>query len=184
MEKNILQLEGEIWRDIPNYEGLYQISNYGRVKALARKFRKRLNYNPWANDRIRSGNKGRYLHINLSKDGVTKTVVIHRLVAELFIPNPNNKPHINHKDCDRHNNRSDNLEWCTHAENEKHALDHGLKPRGDRISKNGLCESDIREIRAIYDSTKCTMRFLADKFHVTNGCISPIVRRITWKWVE
>lgn len=97
----------EIWRDIPNYEGLYQISNLGRVKSL--------NFNKTKIRKTQS--KKRYITVNLSKDGKTKYYLVHRLVAEAFIPNPNNYPCVNHKDENPSNNHVDNLEWCTHEYN-------------------------------------------------------------------
>ena len=97
-------MKREIWKDIRGYEGLYQVSNWGRVRSL--KFGKiRI-----LKASIRN-NDGRYV-INLRKDGKTKMYRIHRLVAEAFIPNPLNLPQINHKDENPGNNIVDNLEWC------------------------------------------------------------------------
>ena len=97
----------EIWKDIEGYEGLYQISNYGRVKSL--------NYAKQGKEKIlkdRISNSG-YKRVNLSKSGERKTYYVHRLVAETFIPNPNGYSEVNHKDEDKSNNNIDNLEWCT-----------------------------------------------------------------------
>lgn len=97
----------EIWKDITGYEGLYQVSNLGRVKSTQ--------YFHGTNERILkpiSTHNG-YFRVHLRKDGKLKTFKIHRLVAEAFIPNPDNLPQINHKDEDKTNNRVDNLEWCS-----------------------------------------------------------------------
>ena len=93
----------EIWKDIEGYEGLYQVSNLGRVKSL--KFGK---------ERIFKGtkNEGGYLQVTLYKEEKIKKYCIHRLVAQSFIPNPNNLPEINHIDEIKANNRVENLEWC------------------------------------------------------------------------
>ena len=90
----------EIWKDIKGYEGLYQVSNFGRVKSSTKILANRLS-------------KRGYYIVTLYKNakGVTKTV--HRLVAQAFIPNPDNLPQVNHKDENKLNNRVDNLEWCT-----------------------------------------------------------------------
>ena len=103
----------ELWKDIEGYEGLYQISNMGRLKALA-KPSKGYGYK-YAVDRIikpvrcTNGYYEAHLHVN----GDKKIFLMHRLVAKHFIPNPNNLPQVNHKDEDISNNRVDNLEWCT-----------------------------------------------------------------------
>ena len=103
----------EIWKDIPNYEGLYQISNLGRVKSFPRKgtHTKKERILKFA-----KSNKN-YLIAMLTKHNKRKAKSVHRLVAEAFIPNPNNFPQVNHKDENRHNNCVDNLEWCTNHYN-------------------------------------------------------------------
>ncbi|ALO80891.1 NUMOD4 domain-containing protein [Enterococcus faecalis] len=101
----------EKWKDIVEYEGLYQVSNLGNVYS----FKTNKYLKP-------SGDK--YLHVILSKNNRTKTVRIHRLVAEAFIPNQDNKPQVNHIDGDRYNNNVKNLEWLTCKENIVHAYDY------------------------------------------------------------
>ena len=117
----------EEWRDIKGYEGLYQISNLGRVKSLARdtnnqycKVDKIIKANP---------NKWGYLNVNLYKKGKGKPFKVHRLVALHFIENPENLPEVNHKDENKSNNCVDNLEWCTSKDN----CNHGT--RNKRISE-------------------------------------------------
>jgi len=112
----------ETWKEIPNYEGLYEVSNMGRIKSLPRKFTIK-------NDRIlkpEKSNKG-YWRAVLCKDNRTKHVSVHRLVAEAFITNPDNKPEVNHKNGIKTDGRAKNLEWCTKSENEQHAYRTGLK---------------------------------------------------------
>lgn len=94
----------EIWKDIKGWKGLYQVSNLGNIRTLHYK-------KPYL--RKLSKSKKGYLRVNLSKDKKYKYYSVHRLVAEAFIPNPDNLPQINHKDEIRTNNRVDNLEWCT-----------------------------------------------------------------------
>lgn len=93
----------EIWKDIEGYEGLYQVSNYGRVKSLNK--RKGRILKP-------AKDKGGYLRVALHKQGTQKHYKIHRLVAQAFIPNPQNLPQVNHKDENPTNNTVQNLEWC------------------------------------------------------------------------
>ena len=107
----------EEWKDIDGYEGYYQVSNFGRVKSLDRyvKDTKRNCFN-FVKGRIMSpssADKKHYMEVNLSKNNKVTHYLVHRLVAQAFIPNPNNLPQVNHKDENRENNRADNLEWCT-----------------------------------------------------------------------
>lgn len=100
----------EIWKDIPNYEGLYQASNLGRIKSL--------NFYGSDKEKIMSiQTTGNYNHIILHKDGKSKNFSIQKLIALTFIPNHNNYKEINHKDENTRNNCVDNLEWCNHSYN-------------------------------------------------------------------
>ena len=98
----------EIWKDIEGFEGLYQVSNLGRVKSLG-------NGLTWKTERILKTvrTKDGYLKLVLSKNNVRKYFRVHRLVAQAFIPNPDNLPEVNHKNEDKTDNRVENLEWCT-----------------------------------------------------------------------
>lgn len=130
----------EIWKDIKNYEGLYQVSNLGRIKSLSRTV---YQYNYMAKKDIKITFKGKirkprmskdgYYIINLNKDGKMTTYRVHRLVGEQFVENKENKPYINHKDGNKLNNNVDNLEWCTAKENSIHGWKIGLmKPHKTR----------------------------------------------------
>ena len=107
----------EIWKPIKGYEGLYEVSNFGRIKSLKRLVK---SHNKWGecyiiiNEKIlkTSDNKLGYLFVKLFKNNKAKTYYIHRLVAEHFIPNPNNYKEVNHKDECKTNNVVTNLEWC------------------------------------------------------------------------
>jgi len=117
----------EIWKDIKGYEGLYQVSNEGRVKALSRVVKSRWGTpKPLKEKEIREivDSLG-YSRLSLSKDGNVKTHKIHRLVAEAFLVG---KGHINHIDGNKQNNHVSNLEFCTQRENNIHAQETGLKP--------------------------------------------------------
>ena len=104
----------EVWKDIMGYEGLYQVSNLGRIKSLGNNKNKKEKIIKIWNDR------NSYLNVVLHKKGVRKRCLVHRLVAETFISNPENKPEVNHKDCNRTNNIVGNLEWCTRRDNSKY----------------------------------------------------------------
>ena len=115
----------EEWRDIEGYEGLYQISNLGRVKSFPR---------PTTPGGILKTIKRKdgYCSIKLSKNGKVKKVLVHRLVAKAFIPNTNNLPIINHKDENPLNNNVDNLEWCDYKYNNNYGT---LSKRKSEIAK-------------------------------------------------
>lgn len=117
----------ELWKDIGGFEGYYQVSTCGNVRSLTRfdGIRERKGQ-PIAPVLKHNG----YLQVGLRKHGKRKYVGVHRLVAEAFIPNPQNKPQVNHIDCDKQNNNVSNLEWATSRENLNHAHKHNLvKPR-------------------------------------------------------
>ena len=114
----------EIWKDIDGYEGLYQVSNLGRVKSL--------NYLHTGKERnLKPGTDGSgYRFVGLYKNGKTRLFYIHRLVAKAFIPNPDGKLEVNHKDENKTNNCVDNLEWMTRQENNNYGT------RNERVSKS------------------------------------------------
>lgn len=117
----------EIWKDIEGYEGLYQVSNLGRVKSL--------NYLRTGKEKIlsQSKNPNGYLKVNLYKNGKKGNWYVHRLVAEAFIPNPQNFPEVNHKSENKEMNTVDDLEWTTHSLNVKYGT--GMK-RAHRFKRS------------------------------------------------
>ena len=114
------QIMQKLYKDIKGYEGLYQVSNLGNVKSI---------YKHRPDKILKPVMKKGYLMVTLCKNGTTKICSIHRLVAEAFIDNPDNLPVVNHKDGNRSNNKSDNLEWCTQKDNIRHAFNIGLVKR-------------------------------------------------------
>ena len=117
----------EIWKDIEGYERLYQISNLGNVKSLDRYIiNKNGDKQYFPGKYLTQGISDNYLKVTLSKSNKQRTFRVHILVARAFIPNPENKPEVNHMDGNKQNNRVDNLEWNTRSENELHAYKNGL----------------------------------------------------------
>lgn len=131
----------EIWRDIKGYEGLYQVSNMGNVKSLSRKVKCLNNKYRTINGKvlkIMQMNNG-YLFVGLWKNNKTERKLVHRIVAETFIPNPENKPEVNHIDGDKHNNNVENLEWCTRSYNTLHSYTIGLREKQrNKIRQNNI----------------------------------------------
>lgn len=129
-------MKTEIWKEIKGYEGMFAVSNYGRVKSLARRVS---NHTGFINkpERILKPFKDvkGYLRVYLTKNSKKKFTPIHRLVSFAFIPNPENKPQVNHIDGNKQNNRVENLEWCTNGENQIHAYVHGLNHHADNSGR-------------------------------------------------
>lgn len=163
-------LDGEIWRPI-DYCADYHISTFGRIKSFK-------------NGKIRIMKpflQGDYLYIDLCKCGVQKTFLVHVLVAKAFIPNPEGKPEVNHKDGDKFNCRVSNLEWATHSENIKHAFNTGLEEakRGEDNWQATMTNEQARYVRENPDGL--TGKELAEKFGVTPTVISEIQRGLIYK---
>lgn len=169
----------EIWRDIEGYEGHYQVSNLGRVKSLERYMNGRNGGKSLLKERILKpikNNRG-YLNVNLSKNRKRKNANIHRLVAKAFIPNPDNKPEVNHVDTNKKNNRADNLEWATTKENIRHAWEKGLcKPT---IPPSPV-DKDLNLVAIIVTSYKqgvVTQKEVADRFGISVGTVCNYIKR-------
>lgn len=159
----------EIWRDILNYEGSYQISSQGRVKSL-RRFRC-----PENRILLGSPDDNGYLKVALCKAKTPKYFRIHRLVATAFIPNSENKRCVNHRDGNKRNNNATNLVWSTDSENELHSY-ITLRKRAPRAK---LTMEDVKEIRRLYPSL--TEIALAKRYGVRQTTISSIVNRVNWR---
>lgn len=151
----------EQWKPIEGYEGLYEVSSLGSVKSL--------NYNRTGKERIlKSQNNGKgYLLVALCRDGKRKFFQIHRLVATAFIPNPNNYPHINHKDENPLNNIVNNLEWCDAKYNANY---------GTRNERSAAANSKAVEASRFSDFREIYLRFVSAKEAGRNGychqCVS------------
>lgn len=124
-------MQEEIWKDIVGYEGLYQVSNFGRIKS----FHKNKEY-----IKALTLNDHGYSIVNLNKNKKQKTFKVHRLVSKAFIPNPNNYLIINHIDGNKINNNVDNLEWCTQSYN----ASHGWKNHLNKGSSKKVLQYDLQ----------------------------------------
>lgn len=158
----------ELWKDIVGYEGLYQVSNLGRIRS----FYKRRNDVEF----LKFADNHGYKTITLHKDGRQKTFRVHRLVAVAFLPNESDKPQINHINGNKSDNRASNLEWCSQSENMLHAYESGLQTPNTKeanAAKRKLNAEQAQEIRTLLDSGKST-RAVAKIYGVGKNLISRI----------
>jgi hypothetical protein len=156
---------------ISGYEGLYKIAKTGEIYSVLRN--KTLKHQTQSNG---------YKTVNLWKDKKVKTCTIHRLIAQAFIPNPNNKPVINHKNLNKADNSIENLEWCSHSENIKHAKDNGLGV-GEKNGNSKLTKEQVLEIREKYKFRKYTHIMLGNEYGVRENYIQRIVAKQVWKHI-
>lgn len=141
-------MEEEIWKAIPGFEGLYEASTLGRIKTLQKSWNVGRGGVITRREKVLTPifDKDGYCKVSLYKNNRKKQKSVHRLVAQAFIPNLDNKPHVNHKDGDKTNNRADNLEWVTPAENVHHSIDTGLRKMKMLIDTNtGVTYSSVKE---------------------------------------
>jgi hypothetical protein len=167
----------EIWKSLEEFNGFYEVSNYGQVK------------------RVKAGPAtriGRLIKMEVDRDGYYIANIciynkrykkkLHRLVAKAFLKNPLNLPEVNHKNGDKSDNSESNLEWSTNKDNVKHACDNGLRALGENAPGAKLKEKDVLYIRKEYSPGKA--KELALIFGVSKTQIFRIMRRKCWKELE
>lgn len=176
----------EVWKNIIGYENLYQISNKGFVASLDRIVNGN-QQNPYRNLKgkvLRSGVDGMgYKRINLLKNGKQKSFTIHRLLAIYFINNSNNLAEVNHIDGNKLNNSLNNLEWCSHKANMKHARDNGLivNYKTSKVLQYDKNENLINRYGSIINASKETK---INKSTISRNCrnIRPTAGGFVWKY--
>lgn len=167
----------EIWEDVVGYEGVYKVSNIGRVKSLAREARNRHGFRPIRERFLRLCDDGKgYLCVGLRKNNNPKSWSVHRLVAEAFLPNPENLPCVNHINGIKKDNTISNLEWCTYSHNNQHSFDLGLSSKGSRHYKTKLNEEQVLQISSLLDGQKHTQVQIAKMFNVPPQTIYDILK--------
>lgn len=162
-------LENEIWKPVENYEGIYEVSNLGRVRSLERYVQNHGVLELRKGRILKPGISGNgYNYICLSKNGNRKWCGVHRLVAQAFIPNPNNLPVINHRNEVKTDNRIENLEWCTYKYNNEYSGNiekwiNSNKKKIIQLTKNG-------EFVAEYESAREAERITGIEHSNISGC--------------
>ena len=172
----------EIWKD---YNEQYEVSSQGRVRSKSKEVRSTYGGVYLKEGRVlkQNDNGHGYLQVQLCHCGVNKTERVHRLVALTFIENPEKLPKVNHKDGNKHNNAVSNLEWCTQADNVKHAAGLGLMTRGSTAVNAVLNEDSVKDIKQLI-AAGASNRELADLFGVHPGTINCIRTGRNWAHVK
>jgi len=181
MTNPIVPQTPEVWKAIPDYEGLYEVSNLGNVKRIVNRC------NIPRCKILKNGMKKKgYVQVKLYLGGMGKNYVVHRLVALAFLGIPDDpKMQVNHKNGIKDDNRVENLEWVTNAENARHSFDElGRKAAcGEDHGYSKLTEAQVIEIRERYARGGIYQWQLANEYGVSQRLVSLITRRENWKHI-
>lgn len=164
VNQNSADLQGEVWKPVVGYEGFYEVSNMGRVRSVTHTDNGRWGVRLYKGVVLKQSNRTAgsknspfyYKGVSLHKNGVSKNMNVHRLVAEAFIPNPHNFPIVNHIDENPSNNRVENLEWCT----QKHNQNHGTLPerrrqlRYKKVNQYGLDGKFVKQFQSVIEASE------------------------------
>lgn len=170
----------EQWKDVAGYEGLYEVSSLGRVRTLQSSPRLK------SGECLSGGNTRGYRTVILCKGGKKTAMLVHRLVAFAFLGAPPDchRPTVNHKNLEKADNRTENLEWMAHADNNRHAAPLIPHQKGTERPDAKLTEDDVRSIRARYIPHQVTLNQLAKEFGVSNPTIHAIIHRRKWSHID
>ena len=182
----------EYWLDILNYEGYYQVSNYGNVRSLDRIIKDKNGRTQTIKGKVLKLriNSGGYYCVGLSKNGNKATFSVHQLIAQAFIPNPENKRTVNHINGIKTDNNLSNLEWATYSENLVHAYDCGLRSPvslesvGQKNYKRKLKPEQVIEIKRLLEAGGLTHKEIATKFNVARSTIAGIKLGRSWRYLK
>lgn len=182
-----MSIVDEIWKDIPDYEGYYQVSSLGRVRSCDRVVEHSGGGKRAVRQRVLSQYSDRYGYQNvcLCFKGKPRTITVHSLVAKAFLGNRLTGNQINHIDGNKGNNSLSNLEYCSPSQNNQHAYDLGLKvaPKGEKQGSSKLTQEQVLLIRQAYASGGVSQAVLAKLYGIGQGAVCRIIARKTWKHI-
>lgn len=177
-------MQEEIWKDVVGCEGYYQVSNLGRVRSVDRYIDRSDGTTAFYRGRILSPAGEPYVHVYITNGEARTLRRVHRLVAEAFVPNPDNLPQVDHIDCNKLNNCADNLRWCTSADNTHYAWRNGLmhpvpysersewhRERSASANRRPVIRSDGKWYKSTTDAAK--------DLGVSRGAVSHVLRGLT-----
>lgn len=171
------------WKKIPGYEDIYDVSSTGDVRSWYGKYGNKTFISEKSKLFKQAVSVKGYNFVVLSKKDNRRTINVHRLVAVLFIKNPENKPCVNHINGVKTDNRVENLEWVTYQENTNHAIDNDLIKRGERNETSKLTRNDVLDIRNTYMLGCFNQKEIAKAFNITRSNVSAIITERSWAHV-
>lgn len=179
------ELELEIWKNIPGWEGYYQASNIGRIRSLDRIVYSKEGRKFTFKGKILKPrrNKRGYFYLGLHKGGKIKSCTVHRLIALTFIPNPLNYPQVHHRDDNQVDNNVNNLKWGTISQNSHDAIKNGrwAPMIGEKSPLSKLTEEQVIEIKRLWHIRAMSQKNIGKKFGIVQQHVSEIVNNIVWK---
>jgi hypothetical protein len=181
----------QVFLPVPGFEGLYEVSSFGIVRSVDRVVERR---NRWktpykvfypGKELRQKMDKYGYMTVCIFIGGMRKYIAVHRLVASAFIPNPKGLSQVNHKNCNKRDNRSTNLEWTTPIENIHHAMENNLQryAKGEHLPQSKLTEPQVREIKKLLSRGTVTQSAIACAYGMSKNAIHHISKGHTWKTV-
>ena len=171
----------ERWKPVPGYEGLYDVSDQGRVRSWHKGGSERDSLRKTS--KILSDGRSRYVLVGLSKNGIKNTMLVHRLALEVFVGPCPPGMECCHNNGDKHDNRIENLRWDTRSANMLDAVEHDGHNCGEKYGRSKLTTEQVLEIRRLYTAGDHTHRQLSEKFGTDKSNIGWIVRRVTWRHI-
>lgn len=177
-------MEEEEWRDVVGYEDLYAVSNMGVVKSKDRRVFNKLGFDYTRKGRLNKQTISNGYYVSrLRSEGISLSVKTHRIIAMAFIPNPENKPYVNHIDGNKLNNSISNLEWCTASENIRHAFRLGLQNSNHII--RGVVQLDLlgNEIKSFLSQTEAGLELGLNHSGIGMCCRGELKTSGGFKWM-